>query len=333
MPHEYVHHEDLDGKGWKTEISGQRHLEKLDIRRYGEVVHPLSPGPVVPEFPQDSAGEARYQQVDEPAGVTGREIAAQRFRAVVCVDWIEQEDEPEPHRRGEPRRGVDDRRRDHDRAGNQADPRQRVEGHLRRIDAAIRRGAAIAQRPDQFRRDQDRRRDGRERSHVAEVAHQQRLGQADVVPVPERVLVIELEEHPQRDAGQREERHLGTIVPERRLTAARPDPRIGKKDEAGPRNRRVPGPERLDPGEHAGLGDRDDPEAGPAIEGKLPVVDGRQSQRFVMVTKVFVPSRQTSRNAGWPACTFWSSRVIWLTLATFWRLTSRITSPGSTPPL
>src|SRR5450759_2267950 len=38
-------------------------------------------------------------------------------------------------------------------------------------------------------------------------------------------------------------------------------------------------------------------------------------------------------NAGWPSCTFCSSRVTWLSFATFWRFTSRMTSPGTTPPL
>ena len=53
--------------------------------------------------------------------------------------------------------------------------------------------------------------------------------------------------------------------------------------------------------------------------------------RFVMVTNTLSPLRHTSMNTGVPSCAFCSSRVIWLTLATFWRFTSRMTSPGMTP--
>ena len=40
------------------------------------------------------------------------------------------------------------------------------------------------------------------------------------------------------------------------------------------------------------------------------------TQCFVMVTKTLLPSRQTRRNAGWPGCTFCSSRVTWLVFDT-----------------
>ena len=112
---------------------------------------------------------------------------------------------PEKHRRREIRRGKDEGQHQHRRAGGHRQPSGRAWLMPDRSFRPIGRRAPIAQARNQVSGLEDRRPDRRERPDVAEVAERQRVGQADVVPVVDRVLVVHLEDEPQRHRDERQE--------------------------------------------------------------------------------------------------------------------------------
>jgi hypothetical protein len=84
--------------------------------------------------------------------------------------------------------------------------------------------------------------------------------------------VVRLEDHPERNADRADEGRLGGSRGEEGIAAAAPDECIDEQDVAGPGDRRVPGPERLDPEKEAGLGNQDDSKAGQAVEREALVI-------------------------------------------------------------
>src|SRR5262249_33338521 len=96
-----------------------------------------------------------------------------------------------------------------------------------------------------------------------------RLGKAEIVPVVERVLVVHLEDDPQRNRHDRQEQELRWGIVHPRSPPPLPRDAVGEEDEARPRNRGVPRIERFDLREHARFRDRHDREADPGPPGEL----------------------------------------------------------------
>src|SRR5262249_11084323 len=223
-----------------------------------------------PRLREDAAAQAAHGEVREAAAMPRRQTAADGLGAVARVERIEQQDEAEPHWRGEPRRRPRDRPDHHHGAGRDRRPSRRAERQALRLDPAVLRRAPIAPAAGELPPLEDPRPNPGGRPGVAEVADQKHVGQPDVVPVVERVLVIELEDDPERDADERDERHLGPVVADRRLAADFPDETVDENDVAAPGDRRVPRPERLDPRQHGGPGHRDDRQPEPRPGGPTP---------------------------------------------------------------
>src|SRR5687767_6384866 len=76
-----VHRETLDSERRKAPISEQRHLENAHVRQDRHGVDPFRAGPVIPEFPQETADESGQQQVDQASVPPVPQVAQDRFGA------------------------------------------------------------------------------------------------------------------------------------------------------------------------------------------------------------------------------------------------------------
>src|SRR5688572_18075512 len=112
------------GEGEEADEAEEGHFEIFVVfgpAEEGEVVGPLGEGPVVPEFPEESAEEAAGEEGEGAGEVAVLPVAEHGGAAEPVVDGVEEEDEAGPEGEVGDGVGVEERPEEHGRACDQRD--------------------------------------------------------------------------------------------------------------------------------------------------------------------------------------------------------------------